>query len=159
MTIEQFEAADFIVERATLEGRSFLAIYTGFKDAGGKGEVVKGAAEYLRHSGLIEVIEKKGFITYKLTPKGVRLQTSGKGYQHFLEQEGEKQYLQEQKEKQDALHKNLQIQDLETKLTVMNQEQLKFWNRQKWQFGLTLLLSGAAFVLSVINFIKTMILP
>ncbi len=158
MTVEQFQAADFIIQRATLEGRVFLAIYTDFKKSGGNGDVVKGTAEYLRHSGLIEIVDKKGIITYKLTPKGIRLQTTGKGYAHFLEQESEKQRIQEEKEKRDNIHKDLQIQDLETKLTVMNQEQLQFWNRQKWQFWLTLMLAGAGFVLGIINFIKSMII-
>ena len=86
----------------------------------------------------------------KINDAGKEIKSKNKGYGEFLNQKS----IQAIKEERDEEYKHLQMQDLKRKVNEMNNEQLKFWNRQKWQFWLTFMIASAAFILSIINFIK-----
>lgn len=137
MTDEEIKVADWIIKRYNMNP-------TGFGELTADGRRI---AKYLVDEGLIKVYG--GFIN--LTPKGEQFQKSGKSYADHLTEK-------KMKADRDDRHKDLQIQDLETKLNLMNAEQLKFWHRQRWQFWLTLILAAAGFLLGIINFIKSIIL-
>ncbi len=137
MTEEEIKIADWIISKYNMNPR-------------GSGELAPGnrrIAKYLADEGLILF----NFATIALTPKGEQFQKSGKSYADYLKEK-------QSKAERDDRHKDLQILDLETKLNLMNAEQLKFWHRQRWQFWLTIMVAGAAFILSIINFIKSLII-
>ena len=121
MTEEDIKVADWIIRRYNMYST-------------GSGELDP------RNRRIAKYLVDEGFITFNsgmiaLTPKGEQFQESGKSYADYLEEK-------KKKAERDDRHKDLQIQDLEMKLEVMNKEQLKFWHRQRWQFWLTLMLSG-----------------
>lgn len=137
MTEEEVKIADWIISKFNMNPR-------------GSGELHpsnRRIAKYLVDEGLITF--NSGMIA--LTPKGEQFQKSGKSYGDYLEEK-------KMKAERDDRHKELQIQDLETKLNLMNAEQLKFWHRQRWQFWLTIMVAGAAFILSIINFVKSLVI-
>jgi hypothetical protein len=137
MTEEEIKIADWIIRRYNMNPTGFGELHPSNRRI----------AKYLVDEGFITL--SSGMIA--LTPKGEQFQKSGKSYGEYLNEK-------KVKAERDDRHKDLQIQDLETKLKVMNAEQLKFWHRQRWQFWLTFMVASAAFILSIINFIKSLII-
>lgn len=146
MTLQEIEAADLIFKYGT------IGILPRDKIARDLAEI---GVDYSNVARAAKFLESEGFLiglpgSYKLTAKGLEFQRSEKKYSEYLEEKKSKEALE-------SRHKELQIRELEEKLEVMNKEQLKFWGRQRWQFWLTFIVASAAFVLSVINFLKSMI--
>ena len=152
MTQEEFETADVIIKKSNTNGVADKAILDELPSNSRAIADFVNITSHLRDVGIIEIIDYGDYqYTYKLTSLGFEIQQSKKSYKSYLEGKKYKAF-------QDEYHKTLQIQDLETKLNTMNIEQLKFWNRQRWQFGLTIIVATAAFILSVINFIKSLVI-
>jgi len=122
--------------------------------AGADNLLVRKVAEFLREEDFIEIIKSGHPLNdkYSLKAKGLKFRENNpnRSYAEYLDEKG-------MKEKRDEQHKILQIRELEEKLSIMNKEQLLFWARQRGQFWLTLMLAGAAFILSGINFIKRIV--
>jgi len=79
---------------------------------------------------------------------GEQLQKSGKSYGDYLDEK-------KKKAERDDRHKDLQIEDLETKLRVMNQAQLDFWKAQKQKNVQTTVIAIISAVLSLISMFKS----
>lgn len=155
MTEREVQAADIIIENSTLFGTNSLQVLDLFEDYVNREDArtdMKNAALYLEGDGLLKIELYHGMhMKYILTPKGQDLKSKGKNYTVYSQEK-------ESRSERDDRHKDLQILDLEMKIDTMNKEQLMFWNRQRWQFWLTLMVAGAAFILSVINFVKSIVL-
>ena len=134
MTEEEVKVADWIIRRYDMNPT-------------GSGELAPGnrrIATYLVDEGLI--VFRSGFIN--LTPKGEQFQKSGKSYGEYLEEK-------KKKSERDDRHKDLQIQDLETKLKVMNEAQLNFWKSQKQKNIQTTIIAMISAVFALIAMLKS----
>ncbi len=150
--------ADIILVNATVNGKQLHNLMHGEERKGLEHGYLL-VLEDLETDGLIDIFENvPGKPLYKLTRKGFELKESGKGYQNYLDDEAEKKRKQTEREERDEQIKIYQYEDLKRKVTEINDEQLKFWRRQRWQFWLTLMVAGAAFILSTINFVKSLII-
>ena len=83
------------------------------------------------------------------------LRDDGVSYGDYLEEKEQKLKEQKEKAKRDDLHKDLQIQDLVTKLNVMNEAQLSFWDSQTKRGKKTSRLARVAISLSIITLLKS----
>lgn len=104
-------------------------------------------------SHALDFLEKEGYIEqsyndkngnqYLLTIKGIQLKHSG-GYAKQLATEERNEH-----------YKNLQVQDLETKLNIMNAEQRDFWKAQKQKNCQTTLMAIISALFSLFAMLKT----
>lgn len=156
ITNDEIKAADVIITYASMSETN-ADIVSNL--SGGNLKAVLNAAQYLKEDGFIEILQASTWPEwYKATAKGINLQKSGRKYVDYLAEKSAEAKKRSERDALDLKHKILQIEDLETKLEIINKEQLKFWHRQRWQFWLTIMVAGAAFILSVINFIKSLVI-
>lgn len=156
VTDDEIKAADVIILYASMSETN-ADIVSNL--SGGNRNAVSNAAQYLKEDGFIEILQSSTWPDlYKSTAIGIDFQKGGKKYADYLEEKAAKAKQKSEKDELDLRHKLLQIKELETKLEVINKEQLKFWYRQRWQFWLTIMVAGAAFILSIMNFIKSLII-
>jgi hypothetical protein len=125
MTQKEIEAADILIKGATSHGVLYTLLFHPDEKNEAFRPITNVAVKYLEESGFLEVYQHhaESFL-YRLTAKGLDLQRSGKNYSDYLEE-------QKQKTERENLHKDLQIQDLITKLNTINPNQLDFWKSQK----------------------------
>ena len=154
MTEDEIKAADLIFKF----GSKHNAVREESAKIGLSYDNVIRALKFLEESGFLKIAGG----TIQFTGQGIEFQRSKKSY---------RDYLMEKKNKldRDDRHKNLQIQDLEIKLKSveeMQERQKVFWEsgiaaqkRQRWQFWLMFFFAAAGFILGIINFIKSIILP
>lgn len=171
MSNNQIKAAEAILRIGSFGGSTtFSEVFGQNINEGWDIDDITSAAEYLEANKFINMITtKNGGYQYRLTPMGNKFREDGKSIADFIAGEKQKELKAIQKEERDDLHKKLQIEELEIKvksLEDMQERQKTFWEsgierdkRQKWQFWLTLFLAGAAFLMSVFNFVKDIILP
>lgn len=146
ITDHEIKAADAIILYASMTGITADIISN---NVSGNMTAVLNAARYLQEENFIEIVNSGGWPErYKIKAKGIDFQKSGKKYADYLKEKEEHTQKQLAKQSQDEYHKSLQIRDLETKLEVINKEQLRFWRRQKWHFWITVILG----LLTLYNF-------
>lgn len=149
MTQKEIEAADIIIKNATSHGVLYTSLFHPDEENKLDRPVTNTAVKYLVENGLLEVFQHhaESFL-YRLTTKGLDLQRSGKNYSDYLEE-------QKQKAERDNLHKDLQIQDLVTKLNTINPNQLDFWKSQKERNKQATLIAIIAALFSFIAMLKS----
>lgn len=168
MTPQEIEAADHIMKVATVRGitvNSFLPLdKNGQKSSPpilGKTSndqllIALLASQYLIAEGLLvaEAYSDTSHL-YKLTKKGLELQESGLDFSSYLNAEKEKKRKQNEKDELDFRHKILQIEDLETKLKIINKEQLDFWKSQKEKNVQTTLIAIISALFALVAMLKS----
>lgn len=105
---------------------------------------IEDAAKILQEEGLIKVFKHGVHDEYSLTGKAILLKQKKQNFTDYWTGKESQKSLSEQ----------------------VAQLQQDFWKsgierdkRQRWQFWLTFLIATAAFILSVINFVKSILLP
>jgi hypothetical protein len=136
MTEAEIKIADWIIRRYKMSPTGFGELRTSDD---------RRIATYLADEGLI-VLLNSGMIA--LTPKGEQFQKSGKSYADYLEEK-------KKKSERDDKHKELQIQDLETKIKVMNEAQLDFWKSQKQKNVQTTIIAIISALFALIAMMKS----
>jgi len=116
---------------------------------------MKNAAIQLLYSDMIIIEEDKGkHLKYKLTQSGLELQRSEKKYAEYLEERKTKELNQAEKANLDSEVKELQKQDLITKLNTINPVQLDFWKAQKQKNVQTTIIAIISAAFSLISMLK-----
>lgn len=126
------------------------------------------ASLYLEKYGFAKLSELGVNKMYKLTSDGYDFARSGKSFSEFLKQENDKKSKQLEKEELDWKHKSLQIEELTFRiknLEEMQARQITFWEsgvrrdeRQKWQYWLTTMVAGGAFIIAVLSLLSNILL-
>ncbi len=148
MTQKEIEAADIIIKGATSHGVASISLFHPDEKNKALRPITNVSVKYLVENGFLDVYEHaEGSFLYRLTTKGLDLQRSGKNYSDFLKE-------QKQKAERDNLHKDLQIQDLITKLNTINPNQLDFWISQKERNKQATLIAIIAALFSLVALIK-----
>ena len=169
MTEEEIKAADWIIKNASWDVMT-LPEMGGFAiDVIMNLDNTIYAAERLKNAGLLETSNRGEAVAYKLTEKAIKFKQSSESFRNYLQEEAEKEAIQKAKDERDEKAKDAQLKKLEAELAVlkdMQNEQRMFWQsgiardkRQRWQFQWTFILAAAGFLLSIINFLKDIILP
>lgn len=153
------EIANVIIQAGSSEGKH-LSLIMRDKERNSNLAIYLNVFYELRDQGFISIYSNvPEHPLYKLTPKGFGLKQSDGGYEGYLKQVEEQKQKKIEREERDEQIKVFQYEDLKRKVTQMNDEQLRFWHRQRWQFWLTLFLASAAFIMSILNFIRDMYIP
>ena len=107
--------------------------------------------------------------TYELTDFGREVLMKHSNFIKYFKAQAGEDAKQLANEERDEKTKNAILKKLEAELLVlkdMQAEQRTFWqsgidrdNRQRWQFCLTLTLAIGGFILGIINFVKSIVLP
>lgn len=166
MTQEEIAGADLLFKySSTQHPTQWDKVNQAMRDMGYGVVHAENAAKFLLEAGYLHTFHGE----IRLTTKGLQFQRSEKSYGDLLAEEAEKKAKQREKEEIEVQRTILQMQELEIKVKTledMQERQKAFWEsgmerdrRSKWQFWLTLMLSGAAFILGVINYLKDMIIP
>ena len=149
MTQKEIEAADILIKGATSHGVLYTSLFHPDEEKEAFRPITNVAVKYLKEDGLIEVFQHhESSFLYRLTAKGLDLQRSGKNYSDYREE-------QKQKAERDNLHKDLQIQDLITKLNTINPNQLDFWKSQKERNKQATLIAIIAALFSLVAMMKS----
>ena len=148
MTQKEIEAADILIKGATSHGVLYTSLFHPDEEKEAFRPITNVAKKYLVEDGLLEVFQHhESSFLYRLTAKGLDLQRSGKNYSDYREE-------QKQKAERDNLHKDLQIQDLITKLNTINPNQLDFWKSQKERNKQATLIAIIAALFSLVALLK-----
>ncbi len=148
MTQKEIEAADILIKGATSHGVLYTSLFHPDEEKEAFRPITNVAKKYLVEDGLLEVFQHhESSFLYRLTAKGLDLQRSGKNYSDYREE-------QKQKAERDNLHKDLQIQDLITKLNTINPNQLDFWKSQKERNKQATLIAIIAALFSLVAMMK-----
>jgi len=141
-----------------LLGASTTHILGLLEGSGNRGDTrvnMKNAAIQLLYSDMIIIEEDKGkHLKYKLTQSGLELQRSEKKYAEYLEERKTKELNQAEKANLDSEVKELQKQDLITKLNTINPVQLDFWKAQKQKNVQTTIIAIISAAFSLISMLK-----
>lgn len=167
LTDAQIMAADAILEMCNINGSASPFRVLGRNNDNSWGleiDEIIDAADFLIKVGIIKPIStnvKDGHIEYMFTSIGEKEYIKGKRTVQYLQEEADKEAKQLAIEERDEKTKDAQLQKLEAELAVlkdMQNEQRKFWQsgierdkRQRWQYWLTTLVAGAAFIIAVLS--------
>ncbi|GEM_PF-2116815 len=160
LTPQQLKITDTILEVCDSNGTaSPFHIFGRSNDNGWGWEIdsIMDAAEYLKAADLIKPVSErvKDGIEYMFTSKGEQFYKNRKLTIDFINDELEKETKQLAKEEREEKYKELQMEEIITRLNTMNPNQLDFWKAQKQKNRQTTLIAIISAIFSLIALMKT----
>lgn len=155
----QIKAAELIMEHCHANGYVLLAKILG-QNIGWGLEIrdLEDASEFLSKDevGFIKIDDttKDGYLLL-LTRKGELFKEKGKTIREIVEGEAEKEAEKVATESRDNEIKNLQLQDLVTKLNTINPNQLDFWKAQQRNNSWRMIISVGSLLISLLALMKS----
>ncbi|MCB9315659.1 MAG: hypothetical protein H6569_05940 [Lewinellaceae bacterium] len=130
-------------------------------------EILNRASLYLKKYEFAKLSEQGVNKMYTLTPDGYDFALTKASFSKILQQEETVKVKQLEKEELDWKHKSLQIEELTFRIKnieEMQTRQIQFWEsgirrdeRQRWQYLLTTMISGAAFIIAVLSLLASIL--
>ncbi|MCC7245629.1 MAG: hypothetical protein IT269_08120 [Saprospiraceae bacterium] len=154
----EIKASDIILRLSNINGVSKTQIWHAGKESGITDIDIIHAAAHLEKYDFITSYKRVNEPMYKLNTKGLEFARSGKSYVEYLSELKKEEQNKRIKDELDFKLKSFQLEDLVFRLKTiedMQERQKKFWGKQ----NLSLLIAIGAFLLSILNFIKDILLP